>query len=283
MAPVGFAWAPVSSCSEQTSQPPDQQHPTISVSNKYAFVSTSHLQFSWRIMLAGRPVPLGLSASAAAVSGVEGWQLLSLSDEVQPGHAAALPLPKSFADIATLVAAAADAADARTFSARTTNLGADVLVEVRAELSSNSSWAAVGHVVASKQLALAELDGWQRAAAVLSAAQSHVLQQPCRGVADGLHVEPSTSGDITITGPSNLRVVFSASSGGLGEFSFADRNLLQDLQPCFMRAPTDNDRGGSGGSSYAARWAAAGLDRFGVTGKVCVPRAMCAMYRPENV
>ncbi len=29
--------------------------------------------------------------------------------------------------------------------------------------------------------------------------------------------------------------------------------------PCLYRAPTDNDRGGSGGSSYAARWRAAGL------------------------
>jgi hypothetical protein len=277
MAPVGFAWAPISSCSEDTSQPPDQQHPTISVSNKYAFVSTSHLQFSWRLMLAGRPVPLGLSASAMAVSGAGGWQLLSLSDEVQPGHAGALPLPNSFADIAKIVAAAADGADARTFSARTTNLGTDVLVEVRAELSSNSSWAAVGHVVASKQLALAELDGWQHAADFLSAAQSHALQQPCREAADGLQVEQSTSGDITITGPSNLRVVFSASSGGLEEFGFADRSLLQDLQPCFMRAPTDNDRGGSGGSSYAARWAAAGLDRLGVTGKVCVPLAATSL------
>jgi beta-galactosidase len=34
------------------------------------------------------------------------------------------------------------------------------------------------------------------------------------------------------------------------------------LKMCFYRAPTDNDRGGSGGTSYAARWKAAGLDRL---------------------
>ncbi|KAL4534529.1 hypothetical protein Ndes2526A_g05420 [Nannochloris sp. 'desiccata'] len=34
------------------------------------------------------------------------------------------------------------------------------------------------------------------------------------------------------------------------------------LRMCFYRAPTDNDRGGSGGTSYAARWKAAGLDRL---------------------
>jgi beta-galactosidase len=34
------------------------------------------------------------------------------------------------------------------------------------------------------------------------------------------------------------------------------------LKMCFYRAPTDNDRGGSGGTSYAARWKEAGLDRL---------------------
>lgn len=41
--------------------------------------------------------------------------------------------------------------------------------------------------------------------------------------------------------------------------------LASPLVPCLYRAPTDNDRGGSGGSSHAARWAAAGLDRLTVT------------------
>lgn len=38
--------------------------------------------------------------------------------------------------------------------------------------------------------------------------------------------------------------------------------LAAPVVPCFYRAPTDNDRGGSGGTSYAARWKAAGLDRL---------------------
>ena len=46
------------------------------------------------------------------------------------------------------------------------------------------------------------------------------------------------------------------------------RALLADngmgIHPCFWRAPTDNDRGGVKGHSYAARWAAAGLQRLGV-------------------
>jgi beta-galactosidase len=263
MAPVGFAWAPENSPSKGAYQ----QHPTISIRNKYAFVSTSHLAFSWRLMLAGMPVPLGLPASAATISDAECWHQLFLSDEVQPGHAATLPLPISFADIVSLVAATANDAAAHTFSARPINLGTDVLVEVRAQIASNNNWATAGHIVASKQLGLANLDDWQHAAGGFSAAQNHA---PCREFADGLQIEQSTGGDITITGLRNLRAVFSASNGSLEVFSFADCNLLQDLQPCFMRAPTDNDRGGSGGSSYAARWATAGLDRLGVTGEVCV-------------
>jgi beta-galactosidase/beta-glucuronidase len=40
--------------------------------------------------------------------------------------------------------------------------------------------------------------------------------------------------------------------------------LASPLLPCLFRAATDNDRGGSGGASHAARWAAAGLDRLAV-------------------
>ncbi|GFH23215.1 lactase, partial [Haematococcus lacustris] len=40
--------------------------------------------------------------------------------------------------------------------------------------------------------------------------------------------------------------------------------LAAPLQLNLWRAPTDNDRGGFGSSSYAARWLAAGLDRLDV-------------------
>ena len=41
--------------------------------------------------------------------------------------------------------------------------------------------------------------------------------------------------------------------------------LKSPLRPCLWRALTDNDRGGAGGTSYGARWAAAGLDRMQVS------------------
>jgi len=53
-------------------------------------------------------------------------------------------------------------------------------------------------------------------------------------------------------------------------------SLLQDskavveaLQPAFYRAPTDNDRGGPGGSAYASRWREAGLNRMAAAPGSC--------------
>lgn len=34
------------------------------------------------------------------------------------------------------------------------------------------------------------------------------------------------------------------------------------MEACFVRAATDNDVGGSGGTSHAARWLQMGLDRL---------------------
>ena len=41
--------------------------------------------------------------------------------------------------------------------------------------------------------------------------------------------------------------------------------LESPIVPCFVRAPTDNDAGGSGGTAHAARWLQLGLDRLTIT------------------
>lgn len=41
--------------------------------------------------------------------------------------------------------------------------------------------------------------------------------------------------------------------------------LAAPVLPCFLRAPTDNDVGGSGGTSHAARWMQLGVDRLVTT------------------
>lgn len=38
--------------------------------------------------------------------------------------------------------------------------------------------------------------------------------------------------------------------------------IVEPVEACFVRAATDNDVGGSGGTSHAARWLHMGLDRL---------------------
>lgn len=38
--------------------------------------------------------------------------------------------------------------------------------------------------------------------------------------------------------------------------------MEEPMEPCFVRAATDNDVGGSGGTSHAARWLQMGLDKL---------------------
>jgi beta-galactosidase len=263
MAPVRFTWAPAvnsSTCGSSTNI--DQQQPVIKLSNKYAFLDTSHLAISWRLVAAGVPVPLGKSGSAATELGSnDSWQPLQMSGHVQPSCEATVPLCVSFADIAA-------AAMATISSMQLVTPDVDALIEVRAVLASTCSWACAGHVLAMTQLSLADQVGWQQvAAAVQDVARAQVRQHLSLDCGE-LRTEHGKDGDIIVTGPNNLCVVFSACSGSIATFSFGGSSVVEDMVPCFIRAPTDNDRGGSGGSSYAARWAAAGLDRLGIVGKV---------------
>ena len=51
-----------------------------------------------------------------------------------------------------------------------------------------------------------------------------------------------------------MEVRFSRADGALSIWQDeGSEALVADLKPCFYRAPTDNDRGGSGGSSYSSR------------------------------
>ena len=60
---------------------------------------------------------------------------------------------------------------------------------------------------------------------------------------------------------SSLSLAVDACTGDLVSYSVDGVEFLdQPVRLCLYRAPTDNDRGGSGGKSHAARWRAAGLD-----------------------
>jgi hypothetical protein len=80
----------------------------------------------------------------------------------------------------------------------------------------------------------------------------------------------SSSKLLEVLGPDGLKVVWDVSTGCCCHMEKGGQVLVTGaMLPCLMRASTDNDRGGfSPGSSYAARWAAAGLDRLTVEGEV---------------
>lgn len=291
MAPLRFAWSNIDR-STAAGQPLQ-----VVVHNEYAFISSEGVGLEWRLMVHGVPVPAaalkGAHTSQAAVAAPipsnrnEGWQALQLSGPVAPSSSVTVALPATEQQL--LAAATTFAA---SFTAAGVGLG-DVLVEVRGVLLQEVPWAPAGHVLAHVQLPLVATpassaavaasggnsSGTATAAAAgpLAAAQQHLVTLLRPG---GVTSAP-TSGDLTVTQASDALLVTCSSTGLAAEWDAATGCcrrlcvggqvlLAGPLGPCFMRATTDNDRGGSCGSSYAARWAAAGLDRLAVTGQVGV-------------
>jgi beta-galactosidase len=59
---------------------------------------------------------------------------------------------------------------------------------------------------------------------------------------------------LAVTGDNGLVVEVSKTTGALTGWTVGGSQLLaQPMLPCFYRAPTDNDRGGSGGNSFVSR------------------------------
>lgn len=99
-----------------------------------------------------------------------------------------------------------------------------------------------GFPVAEKQLTL-PLDGFGGAGAP-AAAPSAV----------GLTIQDGPATVAIAGGPADLLVEVSKATGALTCWSVGGAQLLAEpMLPCFYRAPTDNDRGGSGGNSFVSR------------------------------
>jgi hypothetical protein len=242
------------------------------VANRYAFLDTSHLRFSWRVLARGMPVTAGILAAAAAAaaarSGVEratedvlgGWMPLQ-NCSATAGAAAVLTVPYSSQDILNAADERQAAAAAAAVGGASLLTSEDVTLEFKASLTDSCSWAGAGHTIGHTQVPLSH---W------MPHSHQQQQQQQCQA-GDPLTVTTSPTGDITLHGGDDsggLLVTVSKATGCITAVQQGQQLLLQDMLPCFMRATTDNDRGGSGGSSYAARWAAAGLDRMEVAGEV---------------
>ncbi|KAF5831793.1 hypothetical protein DUNSADRAFT_12579 [Dunaliella salina] len=135
-------------------------------------------------------------------------------------------------------------------------------------------WAEPGHVVASMQLPLQLPSGASQGSLAQRLLQRQGLAEAgflaaAAGGAGGEGEEQAPKIEETpelLTlhcRGGEVAVRISRTSGCMSGITLKGRQLLEgELQPCLFRACTDNDRGGTKGSSYAARWLDAGLDRM---------------------
>ena len=210
-----------------TSQIKDLEWPLrIKLRNKNFFTSTDIYDFTWRALVNGNP---------AALYG--DWQRLELGI-VQPQDETRISLPITLEEFLEIAATSQSSV-------------AEVCLEIQCCLKHTTNWAEKGHVVTIQQLTL-----------------------PTRHRFQSLHENEEETGRISISEAGNTVTIRSVdgmheceidtSTGSLIRYSVGlsgenDNLLAAPITPCLYRAPTDNDRGGSGGKSYAARWKAAGL------------------------
>lgn len=107
----------------------------------------------------------------------------------------------------------------------------------------------------SLALASSELDATTTASVLPSNGKQHSMYDTSYDDAITLRAIDDTETAIASCTVSTL-------DGTVIDYTVKGTKLISSIKPCFYRAATDNDRGGSGGTSYAARWKAAGLDRL---------------------
>lgn len=223
----------------------------VKLTNKDFFQSTAWLRLRWRLLADGVPLHLPCSGATADDAASDGWTDLQ-HDAIPPQEESAmlrLPLPSS-EQRATAAAAALPYLQQVH--------GLQTLLELRAELAADASWADKGHVVTECQLQLP-------AGLLPSETQTKPAETPQQQSSAPPEVLRTTSKSgaevVTVTSASGIQLQVDSSTavvslGRVGQPEAAVANLT----PCFYRAPTDNDRGGAGGTSYASRWREAGLN-----------------------
>ena len=209
--------------------------------NKQHFSDTADLALRWRVLVDGAPV--------AAAGSREGWRALAPARPLPPQGEAVVALGVSWAELAQQAQQAAEPQ-----------------LEVQALLAGDCLWAAAGHEVLTVQLPLDGLLPARGAAggtAPASDPQQQQEEQQQEEQAAPLTVQQDGSG-ITVSGGTagiSWRLHFDGATGALARWTVGSNGgsdggehlLAAPLAPCVFRAPTDNDKGGSGGSSYAAR------------------------------
>ena len=133
-----------------------------------------------------------------------------------------------------------------------------VHIEIRAVLKTDTPWATKGHVISSNQFFISK---------------ENLCKQSCFGNITK-PIVPEAEVSLTLLDKEAAFVVscehwtvsIEKATGCIRQVSRDGEQLMKTgVEPCFYRAPTDNDLGGdSQRRSYAARWRDAGLDRMNI-------------------
>ncbi|KAL3153868.1 hypothetical protein ABBQ32_013441 [Trebouxia sp. C0010 RCD-2024] len=220
------------------SQATGQPGYVVTVTNKNWFTTTEALVFSFRLLADGLPI---------RQEAEEGWTQFDIAQippqEEQEVRLHPQRVPGGLQD-------------------------SELALELRAQLLTATPWAPEGHVVAEAQIGLTPqhyLDQLPRQPPQQEA-EYEEESEPLT-----VHWQDEDGRDtVTVQGDKGLKVVISGSTGCIREWNMGGQPLLTEgVTPCFFRACIDNDRGGTGGRSYASRWKAAGLDRMKVVAESC--------------
>ncbi|CAL8464023.1 g3558 [Coccomyxa elongata] len=214
----------------------------VRAKNKNTFSSSANLLLSWRVLLDGVPLLVGDPAQR----GLAGWY---------PGGSVAIA-PLEWAELRLPIDSAELQAASNAVRGGMGLGNAELLLEMRAQLSTAMPWAPMGHVVAEQQLQVPtewirdEDDAMDEQAAPPLGKPLQFSQEERAG--SKVHI---------VTGANGLHVEVNLQTGSLDRWEVGGHSLLaQGVAPCLFRAPLDNDLGGSGKISFAARWKEAGLD-----------------------
>ena len=236
-------------CSLRSHQDPIR----LEIYNKEFFVTSETVSFSWRVTVDGCTVCSDTTAATnrpEEETSNERWLPMDVASPLTPRECRVIDLPIKYEDIAVLCR--------RRVGFSKISLLGEAFVEARVTFAKDTFWANAGHLLYETQLSL-EYDHEEARPSSISNSM----------VSLG-HIKRTEHGCFEVSNrDGSLSVQIDVNDGSLlGVWEHIDdtpRNCLASpMRPCFYRAPTDNDRGGAHGISYAARWRRAGLHRMSV-------------------
>lgn len=139
----------------------------------------------------------------------------------------------------------------------------ETCVEVQWSLKNEKPWARAAHIIAFDQMVVEDVY-------INKASPTKYIT-----LREQKNTQCVTFSGVTKDG-NDVHLSIDNNTGEITSYIVAGVEILENpIQLCLYRAPTDNDRGGSGGKSYASRWKAAGLNSLETTSGSCLISRRC--------